>query len=71
MNRQEFLQKSSLLALGSTILAFSSSFKTPDTGLTNWAGNLRYSAKNVVYPTTIEELRAKVLKIKGGKALGS
>ncbi len=56
-----------MLAMGSSLLRF----QKADTGLTNWAGNLRYHAKQVVYPETIEQLRQAVLSLKGGKALGS
>lgn len=71
MNRQKFLLNMSTLTLGGTILQLSTAFKTPDTGLTNWAGNLRYSAKKVVYPKTVAELKTAILSLKGGKALGS
>ena len=67
MKRIEFLKTASLLAVGTSLLKF----QKADTGLTNWAGNLRYSAKKVVYPETIEQLREAVLGIKCGKALGS
>lgn len=67
MKRIEFIKSAGLLAVGTSLL----NFQKADTGLTNWAGNLRYSAKNVVYPETIEQLREAVLSIKGGKALGS
>ncbi len=67
MKRIEFIKSAGLLAVGTSLL----NFQKADTGLTNWAGNLRYSAKNVVYPETIEQLRQAVLDIKGGKALGS
>ncbi|MFM6938533.1 MAG: FAD-binding protein [Aquirufa sp.] len=67
MKRIEFIKSAGLMAVSGSLMHWSK----VDTGLTNWAGNLRYSAKIVVYPTTIEELRAEVLQLKGGKALGS
>jgi len=67
MKRIEFIKSAGLLAVGSSLL----SFQKADTGLTNWAGNLRYHAKQVVYPETIDQLRQAVLSLKGGKALGS
>ena len=39
--------------------------------VTNWSENLRYSAKNIFFPTNVDELRMLVLQIKSGKALGS
>jgi len=67
MKRIEFIKSSALLAFSGSLL----NFQKADTGLTNWAGNLRYHAKQVVYPTTVDELRKAVLEIKQGKALGS
>lgn len=67
MNRNQFLQNASLFTFGFSLFAF----KKQDTSLTNWAGNLRYHAKSVVYPESIEDLRKHVLQIKQGKALGS
>lgn len=67
MKRIDFIKSSALLAFSGSLL----SFQRADTGLTNWAGNLRYHAKQVFYPTTVEELRKAVLEIKQGKALGS
>lgn len=67
MKRIEFIKSAGMLALSGSLL----SFRKVDTGLTNWAGNLTYHAKQVVYPTTVDELRTALLKIKQGKALGS
>jgi xylitol oxidase len=39
--------------------------------VTNWSENVKYSAKNIFYPTNEDELRMLVLQIKSGKALGS
>ncbi|CAM3698842.1 FAD-binding protein [Aquirufa aurantiipilula] len=64
MNRQEFIKQSSILFMASQL-------HIPNTSETNWAGNLTYSAKKIVYPTSIEELRKEVLAAKQPKALGS
>ena len=64
MNRQEFIKQSSILFMASQL-------HIPNTSETNWAGNLTYSAKKIVYPTSIQELRKEVLAAKQPKALGS
>ncbi|MFY9159355.1 FAD-binding protein [Aquirufa ecclesiirivi] len=64
MNRQEFIRHSSFLFMASQ-------FHIPTISETNWAGNLTYSAKKIVRPTSIEELRKEVLAAKQPKALGS
>ncbi|MHA8052157.1 FAD-binding protein [Aquirufa sp. OSTEICH-129A] len=64
MNRLDFLRKSSLLFMASQIYV-------PSTSETNWAGNLTYAAKKIVYPSNVEELRNEVLAAKQAKALGS
>ena len=38
---------------------------------TNWAENLKYSAKNICFPANEDELRMLVKQIKSGKVLGS
>ena len=67
MKRKDFIKSAGMFALGSSLL----NFQRADTGLTNWAGNLRYAAKHVVYPENVDQLRQAVLQIKVGKALGS
>ena len=37
----------------------------------NWAGNLAYGAKELLYPTSIEQLREHVHVAKSVKVLGS
>src|SRR5262245_32627267 len=39
--------------------------------LKNWAGNLEYSAGNVVYPESVEQAQAFVMKADKIRALGS
>src|SRR5262245_10542038 len=39
--------------------------------LKNWAGNLEYSTGNVVYPESVEQTRAFVMKADKIRALGS
>ncbi|RXK52144.1 D-arabinono-1,4-lactone oxidase [Aquirufa rosea] len=64
MNRQEFLQKSSILFMASQ-------WHVPASSETNWAGNLTYSAKKIVYPINLEQLKKEVLSTKHVKGLGS
>ncbi|MGH9766901.1 MAG: hypothetical protein ACREAB_05635, partial [Blastocatellia bacterium] len=39
--------------------------------LKNWAGNLEYSTGNVVYPESVEQVQAFVMKADKIRALGS
>jgi len=71
MNRKQFLQRSGALALGLGLLQSGCSTPGSSGPLTNWAGNLRYGSSEVLYPTTIDELRKAIGRIKRGKALGS
>ena len=72
MDRQNFIKNSSILTLGLSFSKLYSPLLMKDENVgTNWAGNLAYSAKNIVFPKTIDELQKEVLKINNGKALGS
>ena len=71
MNRKQFLHRSGALAIGlGLVQAGCRSFFKP-APLTNWAGNIRYSSAEVLYPNNIEELRQAIAKVTSGKTLGS
>ncbi|MFZ9504822.1 MAG: FAD-binding protein, partial [Cyclobacteriaceae bacterium] len=73
MNRKKFLQTSSAAVVGTGLLGWSCSSPTPSngTGLKNWAGNVSYHSREVLYPKTLEEVQEAIRKLKLVKALGS
>ena len=76
MDKREFLKTSSAIATGmafSPLMSCNPSNNTdelPET-LTNWAGNLTYSTKNVHYPTTIADVQEIVRDSPRLRGLGS
>lgn len=76
MNRKRFLQTTSILT-GGLILSDvtgcrpSQKVEMKNEQLSNWAGNLQYSTRNVYYPKTVEEVQEVVKQCKKLKALGS
>ena len=73
MNRKKFIQTSSAAVFGTGLLGWSCSSPTASnsSGLKNWAGNVAYHSREVLYPKTLEEVQEAVRKLKIIKALGS
>ena len=69
MKKREFLKTGSILVTGSIIssgMACSSSKP-----VTNWAGNLTFSTRNIHYPTTVSQVQETVKRLKSVRGLGS
>jgi alditol oxidase len=81
MKKRTFLKASSAALTGAALSTLSGCRQeTPGVAppaapkparLTNWAGNLEYSTDQVVYPASVEEVRAFVRKTEKLRALGS
>jgi xylitol oxidase len=70
MDKRGFL-KTSASALSGCILSRMLPAQTSSAPRTNWAGNLTYSAPNLLEPGTVDELRAAVRTHRHLRALGS
>lgn len=79
MDKRTFLKTSSILATGTaftSLMSCDSSTTTTNSAnssepLTNWAGNLTYSAKKVHYPTSVAEIQELVRAAAKLRGLGS
>ena len=71
MKKRTFLKTTSMLVGGVVLSRFVACQTKPKTNLKNWAENLEYSAENVYYPKTVEEVQEIVKKCDSLKALGS
>jgi xylitol oxidase len=74
MKKRTFLKLSSAAIAGTAfanIIACTPTPKNKTMLLKNWAGNLKYSAKNLIEPTTLEEFRHAVTSIAKSRALGT
>ncbi|MFM7195670.1 MAG: FAD-binding protein [Bacteroidota bacterium] len=71
MNRKQFLKRSGALALGIGLVQAGCRPSISTDASTNWAGNLTYRAADVLFPSTTDELRQALKKIRNGKTLGS
>ena len=77
MDKRTFIKTSTVVVGGAVLSEFAACNSEPakpnETGtkLTNWAGNLEYSASNVYYPKTVDEVQEVVIKCKKLRALGS
>jgi xylitol oxidase len=72
MDKRTFLKTSTVLAGASLLTHFTGCNPAQKKQhLKNWAGNLEYSASNVFYPKTVEQVQDVVRKCDKLKALGS
>jgi xylitol oxidase len=70
MIRKDFLQLNATLLAGQFLPPLSAG--SPDQGgLQNWAGNMTYSTRNVLYPKSVQELQSLIKKQPKLKALGT
>ena len=69
MKRRTFLQLSSAVAAGNTLLPAMG--QHADGRLKNWAGNIEYSTDHVHYPRSAEEVQSLLKKLQKYRALGT
>jgi alditol oxidase len=71
MNKRTFLKTSSALAAGTVLTRLVGCTPEKKDNLTNWAGNLEYSASHVHYPKTLAEVQQVVKSCTKLRGLGS
>src|SRR5688572_4559494 len=71
MDKRTFLKLTSTMITGAAIGNFTSCQEDKSKPLTNWAGNLTYSAKQIVAPRTVTEVQEIVRNFSSLRTLGT